>query len=84
MQWSRIKVHRAKLMADLPEPLFELLLAAGVLSSKALANVALAFKCGRNGAEIERCPHCGEPLRARWQIGNKARAAIRAWLGGAA
>ena len=43
-----------------------------------------AWRAARNGAAIERCPHCGELLRTRWQVGNKARAAIKAWLDEAA
>jgi hypothetical protein len=75
-----IELQRWKLMAELPEGLFERLFAHGVRSTKALSNVALAFGRGQNGAEVERCPHCGEVLRTRWQVGNVVRAAIKAWL----
>jgi hypothetical protein len=43
-------------MAELPEALFERLLAAGVLSNKALANVAVALKGDPLSGEIARCP----------------------------
>ena len=76
-----IKIHRAKFMAELPEALFERLLAAGVLSNKALANVAVALKGDPLSGEIARCPHCGEVLRVRPNLGKQARAAIKAWLG---
>jgi hypothetical protein len=42
----RIELQRWKLMADLPEELFERLLAGGVRSTKAMAQVALALQRG--------------------------------------
>jgi hypothetical protein len=78
--WTRIEVYRAKLMAHLPNELFERLLAAGVTSSKALANVALALRRGQNDGEVEHCPHCGGVLRVRWQVGKTARDVINEWL----
>jgi hypothetical protein len=80
MGWPPIQVYRAKLMAELPKALFERLLAAGVLSTKALANVALAFRRGQNDGEVERCPHCGGKLRVRWRVNKAARDAINSWL----
>ena len=44
MGLTRVRAYRAKLMPDLPDDLFEKLLAACVLSSKAMAHVALALK----------------------------------------
>jgi hypothetical protein len=84
MGWSRIRLYRARLMAELPEPLFDRLLDAGVTSSRELANIALAFREGKNTAEGERCPHCGGALRSRYRIGKASRGAIQAWLAGAA
>jgi hypothetical protein len=78
--WSRMQLHRARLIGSLPEALFEKLLDHGVLSSKALANVAEALRTGKLIDEIERCPHCGGVLRVRERVGEKARAAIREWL----
>jgi hypothetical protein len=79
--WPRIELYRAKLMSKLPKPLFERLLAAGINSSKALANVALAFNRGGNFVDwADRCPHCGEVLRVRWAVSREARDVIRAWL----
>lgn len=45
--WSRVRIYRQRLMAELPEELFEQLLAAGVKSSKAMAAIALALNPGR-------------------------------------
>jgi hypothetical protein len=54
------RLYRAKLMAELPDDLFEMLLDAGVNSSKALAQVAKALKEDDPFAhDDERCPHCG-------------------------
>ena len=80
LRWSRMRLHRARLMAELPDALFEQLLAHGVLSSKALANIAIAHKTGNIIDEIEHCPHCGGVLRARLRVGKAAQAAIGAWL----
>jgi len=55
-------------MAELPDDLFEMLLDAGVNSSKALAQVAKALKEDDPFAhDDERCPHCGGRLRRRLQ-----------------
>jgi hypothetical protein len=53
-------------MAELPEDLFEALLSTGKKcpSTRELANIVLALR-GDLTREIERCPHCGEPLRVR-------------------
>jgi hypothetical protein len=65
----------------LPDRLFEQLLAHGVMSSKALANVALAFRREEQFAgEVERCPYCGEVLRVREHLNKGVRDAITAWL----
>jgi len=77
--WTRINGYRAKLMSKLPRTLFECPLAAGVLGTKELAEIALAAKKDSSRAAIERCPHCGEVLRVRG-ISKRARNAIRAWL----
>jgi len=79
--WPRVRLQRAKLMAEIPDGLFEHLLARGVLSSKALANVALAFRrAGRFSGDIERCPHCHAVLRVREHVTPAVRDAIHAWL----
>jgi hypothetical protein len=81
MGWSRIRVYRAKLMSELPRELFELLLAHGVLSSKALAQVASASRRDDPFSHyVERCPHCGGVVRVRAHVNEKARRAIDTWL----
>jgi hypothetical protein len=82
---SRTLLWRARLMADLPDELFEHILSEarkrGIkLSEKALAQVALALRKGNNVAEVECCPHCGGVLRARALVGNKLRAIVNEWL----
>ena len=78
---SRIHVYRAKLVAELPNALFERLLDAGVVSSKALANVAQALRHkDPQSADVERCPHCGGVLRVRAHLSRKARIAFAEWL----
>jgi hypothetical protein len=80
MGWPRVQVFRVKLVAELPEALFERLLDAGICSAKALAGVALALRRGRNCGDVERCPHCGGVLRVRYPIGKAARSVIATWL----
>jgi hypothetical protein len=77
---SRVHLWRAARMAELPDDLFERLLAAGVRSTKALAAVAHMLAKANNVAEVERCPHCGEVLRVRKHINVKAIEVVRQWL----
>jgi hypothetical protein len=87
--WSRARLWRAQLMAELPEDLFELLLEAGPRhpSQKALANVALALR-GGNKADAECCPNCGHVLRIRRRVSPELAETVNRWLadreGGAA
>ncbi len=76
-------VQRAILLADLPEALFEDLLAAGVTSTRQLANVARMRRGGHRAADVETCPHCGETLRVRPLVSAEA-AHLLASLGGGA
>ncbi len=70
---SRARLWRWKLMAEVPEELFERLLAetSHVPSTKELANVARALNGHGPTHDAERCPHCGEVLRVRgrWRPG---------------
>jgi hypothetical protein len=78
---SRIELYRAKLAAELPNELFELLLKAGVRSTKALAQIALSLKRDEPFAhEEERCPHCGGLLRRRRHVKREAVTAIVKYL----
>ncbi len=65
--WSRTHLWRAKLMAEIPEELFNRLLAESnhVPSAKELANVARALNGAGPPHDVERCPHCGEVIRER-------------------
>lgn len=79
---SRATLYRAKLMAELPEELFERLVAAGVRSTKAMAQVALALKRDTPFAhDVERCWQCGAVQRRRAHINKAARDAVRSWVG---
>jgi hypothetical protein len=69
---------RAKLWAELPDALFEQLLAHRV-GTKAMIAVALTLRRDKPSGEVERCPHCGEVLRVRG-VNQKTRNAINAWL----
>jgi hypothetical protein len=63
---SRMKLWRARYMAQIPEPLFDRLLAAGFRSAKSLAAIGRALKDGELlRGEVERCPNCGYRLRVR-------------------
>jgi hypothetical protein len=75
-----VRLYQARLMAEIPDDLFGRRLAAGVHSSKTLAQVALAACCGADLGEVERCPHCGKVIRVRSHVSKAARAPIKAWL----
>src|SRR5262249_32641963 len=82
---SRAALWRAELMAELPNELFEHILAEAKrqsvkLSEKALAQVALALRRGNNVAEVERCPHCGGVLRIRAHVSAKLADIVNQWL----
>jgi hypothetical protein len=72
-------LYRVLLMAELPDELFEHLLAARV-GLREMALIAAAAKSDAPAYDVERCPHCSGVLRRRSRISPKARAAIREWL----
>jgi hypothetical protein len=77
---TRVQLYRAKLMAELPDDLFELLLKER-LSSKATAQVALALRRGENTkAEACVCPNCGHVLSVRGLVSKRVCAIVNAWL----
>ena len=80
--WSRAHLWRAKLMAEIPEELFERLLAnAGHMpSNKELANVARALSGEGLSHDAERCPHCGELLRNRRRWRATTAKIVNDWL----
>jgi hypothetical protein len=64
-------------MAELPEELFELLLAADKRpSTKALANAAKAIREGRVKTEVQCCPHCGGVIRRRASVKGALRKVV--------
>jgi hypothetical protein len=82
---SRIGLWRATLMGEIPEELFEFILAeagkAGImLSSKSLAQVGLALRTSKNVAEVERCPNCGFVLRVRALVGDRLADIVNEWV----
>jgi hypothetical protein len=81
MGWSRMGLYRARLMAKLPEDLFEALLVTGrkCPSSRTLANIARALH-GELTRESERCPHCGEVLRIRNVCSPELAEVVNQWL----
>jgi hypothetical protein len=80
MGWSRAHMWRVKLMAELPDDLFEALLAAGGCSSKSLAAVALALRRGEARGNAECCPRCGHVLRIRGAVSDAHLAIVNRWL----
>lgn len=76
---SRIKLWRCRLMAEIPNDLFELLMAEGCRSSKELANVALALRGDAVSHAVECCPHCKRPLRLQGAWRNSTAKAVNAW-----
>src|SRR5262245_18149929 len=79
MDVPRTKLWRMRLLAELPEDLFERLLAAGV-HSRQLASVAQAMRTGEVALEADgKCPHCGG-LLYRKRISGKAVKLVNDWL----
>lgn len=78
---SRAELWRWGLMAELPDDLFEALLATGKKcpSSRELANIVLALR-GNFTREVERCPHCGEVLRIRRVCSTEQAKVVAQWL----
>jgi transposase len=63
---TRKMIWRAKLVASIPEELYERLRATKPrLSSKEMELVARHLRGDDFTGEVEHCPHCGEALRHR-------------------
>jgi hypothetical protein len=79
---SRQQFQRGKLMAELPDDLFERLVTLRpVPSTKSLAQAAIALRRLENSiAEVERCPHCGHALRIRLLVNAQVQRVINDWL----
>lgn len=62
----RIALWRGRMMAEIPDELFERLLRApGRPSSKALAQIGAALAGRLPAKDVERCPCCGHVFRTR-------------------
>jgi hypothetical protein len=81
---SRMNVTRMKLMADLPEALFERLLAMPSTSTNEFAAVAQALARGKVDQSAEHCPHCGGTLRIRASLRALTLKVVNDWLRGRA
>jgi hypothetical protein len=67
MGLPRMKLWRMRMMAAIPDDLFELLLRSERLpSTKALAQIAAVLAGKAPKEDVERCPCCGHILRTRW------------------
>ena len=77
---SRIEWWRWKMMAWLPDDLFEALLKRPRHSSKSLAAVAVALRNGGPVGEVERCPHCGGRLRVRPSVSREDIKIVVEWM----
>jgi hypothetical protein len=82
---SRAEVWRCRLLAELPQDLWDRLLEMPdccVPSTTELAYVGQALSGGSepNVREVERCPHCGEVLRVRGRMSEATRKVVNDWL----
>jgi hypothetical protein len=79
---SRARLWRWKLMAGIPEELFERLLVETdhVPSTKELANVGRALNGHGPAHDAEYCPHCGEILRVRGRWRPSTARIVNDWL----
>jgi uncharacterized C2H2 Zn-finger protein len=80
MGWSRMYLRRVLLMTQIPDDLFDALLAQDKLpSQRELANIALAMR-GHDASETERCPQCGFVLRRRLGYTAASAAIVNKWI----
>lgn len=82
---SRTELWRWAQMAELPEDLFERLLAecrkTGTKpTTKGLANVAMALRGASAIEETERCPCCGHVLRRRLRVKGALQKVVESWI----
>lgn len=82
--WSRAQSWRAKMLATIPEELFEMLVTGRKTSTRELAIVGSLFVGDGHtrGVEVDRCPHCQGVLRVRTGISKDTNRVIDAWLAG--
>jgi hypothetical protein len=80
---SRVELWRWKLLAAIPEDLFDRLLELDPKpSTKSLALIAQALIGGKASPDTECCPHCGGILRLRRRVSPKAAKVVNDWLAG--
>jgi hypothetical protein len=79
---SRTALWRWKMMAEIPEELFERLLARAdhTPSTKELANIGRALTGRGPSHDAECCPHCGELLRARSRWRPSTAKIVNDWI----
>jgi hypothetical protein len=76
MGWSRAMVWRARLMAAIPEYIFEELVALPNISTSQLAAAGRLFLGSGIPNETECCPHCGGALRVRSRVSARVAAIV--------
>jgi hypothetical protein len=77
---SRIELWRWKMMARLPDDLFDALLKGRRTSTKALAAIAVALQNGGPVGDAERCRRCGGVLRVRPSVSRENIKIVVQWL----
>ncbi len=78
---SRMVLYRAKWMAQIPEELFEHLLAnSQPPSTTEFANIGRAISGEGPSADVECCPHCGEIIRVRPRVRASVAKVVNDWL----
>ncbi len=79
---SRTALWRWRMMAEIPEELFERLLAEAnhVPSTKELANIGRALNGHGPSHDAEYCPHCGEVIRVRGRWRPDTAKIVNEWL----
>jgi hypothetical protein len=77
---SRVHLWRCKMMAQIPDDLFEWLVKRRpIYSTKMLAAIGYYLGGDDRLADIERCLHCGEVLRARRRIPKDVAEILAKW-----
>ncbi|NIA67574.1 hypothetical protein HBA54_03125 [Pelagibius litoralis] len=78
---SRMAVYRWQAMAEIPESLFEELLAQDKPPSRReLAAIGLALEGKGSNRDVESCPHCGGVLRIRRSWTKETEEIVNDWL----
>jgi hypothetical protein len=76
MGWSRAHVWRARLLAAIPDDIFEELVALPKISTSQLAAAGRVFLGSATPDETERCPHCHGVLRVRSRVPSAVAAIV--------